>query len=284
MEFLITWQFNLVAYLVSVVFFFQFTRIAFRKAKDDTAATLILQSTTFLSILVLVPLFPLHLPNRPMLYVFLVIASVFYAVNDRLQTPIRKKLQVSTYSILNQLLFIFLFAYGMLIYKEPLDMSKVFGIFLIVGANVALFYQRGAFVLNKYVAMGIIAAFALATAITIDVGTSETFNLPIYIALTLFLPGLFIVAAEKVAYKRIVAEYKQSNIKIYAAAGIAWAGTILFSLRSLQLGEVTTVVPLQSLSVILNVIVAFVFLKEREDIIKKFILACIAVTGVVLIV
>jgi hypothetical protein len=96
-----TWQFNLAGYLVFVVLFFQFYKLAVKYATKDGAATILLQLIASASILFLAPLLPLQFPNDPKFYLLLVAASVFYALNNRLQTTARKHLQVSVFSIVN---------------------------------------------------------------------------------------------------------------------------------------------------------------------------------------
>lgn len=276
------WQVNLIAYLVSIVLFFQFNRQAVKHAKDNAAATIILQTIAMLSVLLLVPFFPISFPAKTSLYGLLIVASIFYAFNDRLQTPIRKNLEVSLFTIINQLVYVFLFFYGVLIFNEGFSIQKLLGVLMIVLANVVVLYKRGTFSLNRYVLMALAAAFALATAVSIDVGVSKDFNLPIYIAMTLFIPVLFIATTEKVKPSRVIQEYKSSNMKPYLIAGFFWALTIFFSLHAFQLGKVTTIVPLQSVSVILNVLVAYLFFKERDQIPKKVVAAIMVIIGVVL--
>jgi uncharacterized membrane protein len=57
----------------------------------------------------------------------------------------------------------------------------------------------------------------------------------------------------------------------------------LCSLRAYQLGEVTSVAPLWALKVIINVIVSYIFLKERSNLLKKIIAALLIIISVVLI-
>jgi drug/metabolite transporter (DMT)-like permease len=283
MEIVNTWQFNVIAYLAAVTFYLQYNKLAVKDARDNAAATLILQTVATIASALLIPFFPITFPEQLSLYGLLIAASVFYALNDRLQTPVRKHLQVSFYTIIGQLVSVFLFIYGLVIFHEAFSWTKLIGIALIISANVLLLYRRGTVQVNKYVVLAIIAAIAAATAISIDIQASQAFNLPIYIALTLLIPGLMIAVAERVSPKRMTTEYRQSNKKAYIIAGIAWAATIFFALRGLQLGEVTTVVPLQALAVVINVLVAYVFLKERAEIVKKVGVAAIIIGGVLLL-
>jgi uncharacterized membrane protein len=281
MEILNSWQFHLIAYLVAVTVFFQFNRLAVRDAKDNAAATILLQIVAIATSIALVPFSPLTFPAQLGVFGLLALACLFYTFNDRLQTPVRKHLPVSTYTLLLQFTQVFLFIYGVVLFQEPFTLAHLLGVLMIIGANCLLLYKRGEFVMNKYMIFAIMAALSAATAISIDVGIANQFNLPLYIAITLTIPAILIMSAERVSHQRLKAEYKNSTIKWYLITGVAWAASIYFGLRSLQLGEMTTVVPLQALSVLLNVIVAYIFLKERQQMAKKLIASLFVIIGVV---
>ena len=80
----------------------------------------------------------------------------------------------------------------------------------------------------------------------------------------------------------VINEFTHQNRKYYLITGLAWGSAILFSLRSFALGEVATIVPLQSLAVLLNVLVAYVFLNEKTEKVKKIIAALLVMGGVYL--
>src|SRR3989339_81914 len=102
------WQLYIVGYLISVVIFFQYYKLAVKEAKNDGAVTILLQVIAGLSILIFIPFFPIQFPTEIKFYIILFIASIFYALNDRLQVTARKHLQVSVFSILNMLKTFFL--------------------------------------------------------------------------------------------------------------------------------------------------------------------------------
>lgn len=251
-----------------------------RNAKRDGAATILLQIIAGLSILLIAPFFEFNFTSIPKYWILLFVACVFYALNDRLQTTARKHLPVSTFSILNQLATVFLFLIGITIFREPLAPMKVLGTILILVANMLLIYKRGALKIDRNVIISVLAVLFFSIAISLDIGISEQFNLPVYIMLTLIIPALMIVFAEKIPTKEISEEYNSAARKYYIITGCAWGLAILFSLRAYQLGDVTTVVPLQATAVILNVLAAYILQNEREDRIKKILAACLVVAGV----
>lgn len=281
-----TWQFNLLMYYIFVVLYFQYYKLAVRNVKRDGAATIILQVLAGLSILVIAPLFDFNFPHSPRVYILLLAACVFYAVNDRLQTTARKHLEVSAFSVLSQLGTVFLIIYGFTLFAEPIVLTKIIGAALILGANVWLFYKpkikRELTKESGYFMIGSVALLAFATAMSIDIGISKQFNLPIYISITLLLPALMVAVPDKVKPPVIKTEWKLGNKKYYAVTSIAWGLTIFFSLRAFQFGKVSTIVPLQAVAVMLNVLAAYVFHGETKNVRKKLLSAVIVIVGVYL--
>ena len=277
-----TWQFNLIGYLITIVGFFQFYKLAVRAAKRDGAATILLQTIAGISILLLTPFLPFKISSDPKIYALLILASVFYAINDRLQTTVRKNLQISLCSILNQLSTVFLIMSGLLIFREPFVVSKIAGGVLIVLGNTISLYRKGRIEINRYIWLAILANMALASAMSIDIGISRQFNLPFYIMLTLILPSVMIMVIEKIKIEEIINEYQSKNRKYYLITGLMWGLAIFFSLRSFQFGKVTTIVPLQALSALFNIMIAYLFLKERDYLFKKIIAAILIIFGVFL--
>lgn len=276
------WQTNLVLFLFFFVCFFQFYKLAVRNVHKDAVATVTLQLVASVFALPLIPLSPLQFPGEIRWYQLLAIACVFYAVNDRLQTTARKNLQVSVYSVINQLNTVFLIIYGAVIFREPLTAVKLLGATLILSANILLRYSRGKIEVNKYVGIAVLATLTSASAISIDIGVSKYFNLPIYILISLFVPALILISLERVRYHDILALVRGKDGRYYYLTGVSWTLAIYFSLRSFQLGSVTTIVPLQAVSVLLNVVVAYVFLGERKGLTKKLVAAVMVIAGIYL--
>ncbi|MFA6467029.1 MAG: EamA family transporter [Patescibacteria group bacterium] len=277
-----TWQLYIVGYLVSVVIFFQYYKLAVKEAKNDGAATILLQVIAGLSILIFIPFFPIQFPTEIKFYIILSIASIFYALNDRLQVTARKHLEVSVFSILNMLKTFFLFVFGLLFFKENFIISKMLGALLILLGNGFLFYKKGKFKFDKYAIISIIATFIFAIAMSIDIGISKKFNLPIYISFTLLIPALILFLFGRQKFNDIVIEYNSVSKKHYFITGIFWGLTVLFTLRAYQLSSVTTIAPILATSVLLNVIVAYIFHKEKEHFIRKIVISALIFFGVYL--
>lgn len=275
-----SWQFNLIGYLIFVTVFSQSYKLAVRNAKRDGAATILLQFIAGVSILFISPLFQFKLPTDPKIYLLLITASIFYAINDRMQTTARKNLQVSLYVILDRLSVIFLIIFGFTIFKNAFVIEKVIGACLILFGNFIVLYKKGKFEFNKYVILAILSTFVFAIAVSIDIDISKHFNLPFYIMFTLIIPAIMISVVERISLKEIFSQCSEKDKKYYLMTGFSWGLIIFFLLRAYQYGQVIVVASLAATSVLINVLVAYIFLKERDNKLKKIIAAIITIIGV----
>ena len=83
--------------------------------------------------------------------------------------------------------------------------------------------------------------------------------------------------------KKIINEFKVGNKSAILLTAITWSYMILAQLRAYQLGNVSIVAPLCALTVILNVIVGYIFLKEKDNLVRKIISAFLIILGIILI-
>ena len=277
------WILYLILYIIFSVTFNQFYKISVKTSKNHGDFTVLLQLLAGIIVLLLCPLFKFTWPTNYTVYIFLGVACVFYAIADRLNTTVRSGIEASTFSILSQTTTVFLILAGLLFLKEAFVLKKIIGAALIVASNILIFYKKGKTHFNKYVLMGILANLSLATAFFIDINLSSNFNLPFYISLTLVVPALFLIIFEKLKFVNIKNEFINGNKKAILITGSTWGLLTFCSLSAYQLGEVTTVAPLCALTVITNVIVSYIFLKERSNLLKKIIAALLIIISVILI-
>jgi len=276
-------KFYIIIYLIVSVIFNQGYKIVTKSMNSAGALTILIQIISSICCISLIPFFKFKLPNDYKVYIFLFLAIIFYTINDRLGTTSRSGLEASTYSILKQLSNIFMIIMGILFFKEPFILNKIIGASLIILSNILVFYKKENFKLNKYLILGILANISLAIALFIDVNYSSEFNLAFYILLTFFIPCILIFIFERIKIKKIINEYKNSNKFILFLTSISWMFMMISKLKSYELGRVTVVAPLLSLNVILNIIVSFLLLKEKNNIIKKILASILIIIGIILI-
>lgn len=277
------WILYVILYIICSITYNQFYKITTKKSKHDGALTALLQIMAGLTALLTIPFFKFTFPTSWTVWLLLAVACIFYALSDRMNTTVRSGIEASTFGIILQVATVFMIAAGLLFFKEPFVLKKMIGAVLIILSNVLVFYKKGAQKIDKYVILGIFANLAYAFAVFLDVNISESFNLAIYIAITLIVPATFIIIAERIKLRDIINEYKIGNKVAIYITSIGWAFVIIFQLLAYKYGSVTTVTPLLALTVIGNVIIGYIFLNEKDNLPKKLIAAILIIISVLLI-
>ncbi len=283
MNILNNWLLYVLFYLVLATMFTQFYKTATKTLKKAGALTILLQMIAGLTVLILCPLFEFKFPTDVKIYIMLGLSIIFYAISDRINTTVRSGIEASTFSILKQLSTTFMIFAGLIFFKEEFILTKFIGAMLIIFSNVLIFYRKGKFEFNKYILLGVLANITFTIALFLDVNISEGFNLPIYVALTLIIPALLIMIFERIKPSEIKNELVNGNKKSIFITALSWGIMIVSQLRAYQLGNVTIVAPLCALTVILNVIVGYLFLNEKDNLLRKIISAIIIIISIILI-
>lgn len=275
-----TWQFNLVLHLFFAVTYNQFFKVSIKDNIRDGASTVLLQIICALSFLFLIPFFPFKFSLDYRVYLMLLGALIFYAINDRVQTTARGGLPVSEFMIFLQFSKVFLIIAGVFVFHDPIIISKMIGATLIMLGTFALLFKKGQFIFNKYVFWALAGTLAMSIGMSIDIGLISQFNMPMYLLVSFLIPAILIMIFDRVSFLDLVREIKQAKKRHYFLTGISWCGASFFMYRAFVLGSVSLIAPLSALNVLINVVVAYFFLNERDDIVKKIFVSLLILLGV----
>ena len=283
MNILSNWSIYVIGYLFMATLFTQFYKITTKTLTNAGALTVILEFTAGLTALVLSPFLEYRFPTDKKIYLMLGISIIFYTMSDRINTTVRSGLETSTFSMLKQLSTAFMIFAGLVFLKEKFILSKFIGAVLILFSNVLVFYKKDGLKMNKYILLAVLANIVYAIALFLSVNISEEFNLLFYTAITTIIPSILITLIERIKISDIKNEFSNGNKKAIIITGISWCISIFFNYKAYQLGNVTIVAPLCALTVMLNVVVGYLFLKEKDNMIKKAISAVLIIISVLLI-
>lgn len=281
--FITNWIIAVILYLAFAVTYNQSYKVATKSMSKSGTLTVLIEGLSGLFCLLMIPLFDIKFPTNPYVYLFLGLACIFYALNDRISTDVRKGLEASVFSIVKQVSTVFMILAGLLFFKEKFVLTKIVGALLIILSNIIVFYKKDSFKNNKYVWLGLLASLCNTTALIIDVNYSNQFNLPLYAGFTLLIPALLIFIFEKIKFSDIKNEFTNGNKKFMLITGISGALMMVLKLRAYQLGEVIVIAPLCSLTIILNVIVGYLFLNEKSRLPQKILAGILIIISVFLI-
>lgn len=282
MEIINNWIFWVIIYLISAVIFAQTFKKANRKMKNAGSLTILLEIFTSLFAILFIPLFDIVFPPLESIFI-LAIVVIIYAITDRLNIEARYGLDPSVFSMLKQLSTVFLIILGFIFLKEELVTKKIIGSIIIIFANILLTFESGKFKINKYFIMSLISNFLFAIAMLINVNISDNFNLGIYTIITVSFPALLIFIFEKHTIKELKKEFKRYNKKDFLISAFMWCVMLISSVRAYQIGNVSVVAPLLTLTAILNTLYEYFISKNRKKVIQKIIAATLIIIGVILI-
>lgn len=275
--------FFLILYLIVTVIFNETYRLITQNMKKPGALTVLLELIAGTCSLFLFPFFEIKIPNNPKIYFLLGLAIIFYAIQNRLATIARSGMDASSYGILKQISNIFVIIMGFLFLKEELVIKKLIGAILLIGSNILIFYQKGTWKRNHYLFLGIIANLCMGMALFLDINVSNSFNLAFYVTLILYIPSILTLLTEKIHINEILVEWKSNSKYLILLTGVNWSLMLITKLMAYQLGKVTQIAPLCSLTIILNVIFAFIFLRNRQNIGKKLLAGILVTFGIFLL-
>ena len=282
MKLMNSWFFWVIVYLISAVIFAQTFKKANRKMKNAGSLTILLEIFTALFAIIFIPLFEMKFPPVETI-IILGIVVIIYALTDRLNIEARYGLDPSIFSMLKQLSTVFLIILGFIFLNEEIVLKKIIGSIIIIFANVILTFESGKFKINKYFIMSLISNFLFAIAMLINVNISDNFNLGIYTIITVSIPALLIFIFERHSLQEIKKEFKRYNKIDFLISAFTWCIMLISSVRAYQIGNVSVVAPLLTLTAILNTIYEYFVSNNKTKIYQKIIAAILIILGVILI-
>lgn len=278
-----TWAFWVLVYLVSAVVFAQTFKKANRNMKSPGALTVLLELLTGIFSLLMIPIFDIKFEINPSIVGTLLIVICIYAVTDRLNTEARYGLEPSTFSMVKRLSTVFMIIFGFIFLNEKVILNKILGAALIVISNIILTYDKGKFQINKYFIMAVISQFLFAIAMIINVDISDNFNLAFYTWLTVTESALLISIFGRHSIKNLKEEFNLYDKPKFLIAAFSWALMLNSSIRAYQLGSVTVVVALLSLTPILNSLAELIIYKNKDKLVQKIIISILLIIGAILV-
>lgn len=283
MNFTNDWKFWAILYLISSVTFAQTFKKANRNMKDAGALTILLEVFTAFFAIFFIPFFDLSFATESNIFLILFIVIIIYAATDRLNIEARYGLDPSIFSMLKQLSTVFLIIFSFIFLKEKIILKKLIGAIIIITANILLTFDNGKFKMNKYFLMCFVSNFLFAFAMLINVNISDNFNLAIYTIMTVFFPNILIFLIGRHSIKNLIKEFNLYDKPKFLIAAFCWCIMLISSVRAYQLGNVSVIAPILTLTSVLNTIYEYFIAKNKNKFVQKLIASIMVILGVLLI-
>lgn len=215
-------------------------------------------------------------------WLYLLLAIILYAVFEGTHFYGRKYVDVSTASILFRLNTVISVAVSFIFLKELFTINKALATILILISTYLVSVKSFDLKFKKGLVYILIATLALGLVRPLDKIASTYFSLPLYTFAVYAGPVFFMSIFPKlIKFKELRNEFVMGGWKIVLLGAI----NILeyyFMIKAYQIADASLVIPVVSLSTVLTVLIGIVFLKERDNIIRKVIAGFLAFAGVIL--
>lgn len=280
-----TWLYYSLGAAVSFAFLNIFSRVLTIRSKNPRAFSIVFNIISIIMSLILFIATGSYkifsLTTRIDAWIYLLIASFFYGLNERFRFLISKILEASVYSILGNITVIIAFFISFFLYKETLTVPKLLGSILILFSLLLVSELKKSKISARGLFLGIVTSIYLGIAMSLDKKGAiffnpETYNVLLWVVpfIVLYFPGIKI--------KEIKVEFKQFSWRIVLLAFFNFVGFYL-GLKAFLLADATKVIPIVQLSTIMTVVAGVFLLNERSNLIKKILAGFIAVVGVFLL-
>jgi len=267
--------------VVLSVGFAQLGRNLFKNSKNEGIVMAVSEITAGSLILALAPFFNWSFTTDLKLWGALLLSCIFYAMNDRFGATVKKHLDVSYFTIIRALSTVFLVLVGIFVFKESVTPEKIIGMALIILGNILVMFRGFQGKINKYFLLAILVEIVLTVALSIGVGISTEFNFPVYVALTLAIPGFMNLLIGRKGIKKIRENLKGIDKKLFWIHNIFWGvlGVTLLSVYAML--DMSIVAPVFSTATLFSVFIGVFIFGEKEMLGRKIIAAILAVAGII---
>ncbi len=279
------WLVFLIVFLVSAVTYNQSFKLGLNKSNNNGAYIALVSLLTSLFSLLFIPFFKLKFDLNIYKILMLIITCILYSIVDRINVYVRKKIDVSLFSLLRQFSYAFMIFIGFIFFKEKFVLIKFIGAILILLSNMIVLYDGRKYnrIDKKILLLSLLSSLLFSITLFLNVNLSRCFNIPIYVFIILFIPFVCISIFDKINISKLKNEYIKGDRKQILLTSLASSIMLISQLRAYELGSVVIVSSLCSLTIILNIFFSYFILKEKNNFIKKLIAAIIIILSIVLI-
>lgn len=257
-----------------------------RENSNPVAYSIIFQSLLGFFLLIYGLLFgSFSAQNVKAVLINLVLMAVFYGLGNVFVFKSLKILEASIFTIVHSSRVLFTIVASTVFLHESLNINQSVGILLILLAIIIIYFSRSLLKINKGILFAFIASLFFGIEVTNDKYILNSFNIYTYLVLICWLPALFsfflqpsIQPIKKVLFN------KKLMIRMFLLSFL-YSMAVVFYFFALRLNNNSSqIASLNQLGTIVIVILAVIFLKEKEKFLRKLIATLLAIVGAVLLV
>ncbi len=215
----------------------------------------------------------------------LILMSLLYALGNLSLFKSLKLSEASEVAVISSTKSIWTVLTAALFLGEVITMSRLFGTFLVVFGVIVVTWKKKVWNINKGYLYAILAAVFYGIAFTNDAYLVNYFDdVPSYMVLAFIFPSLMVLIFQPSLVKDLGSYKNKKSLVSLLAASIFYAISAVTIFLAYQTGgEASQIAPISQSSIVLTVVFAYILLKERSNLIKKFIGSLIVFLGVLIL-
>ncbi|NTW62367.1 EamA family transporter [Candidatus Saccharibacteria bacterium] len=226
-----------------------------------------------------------HIPDIGPIWLNLLIMPFLYGFANITKFKSLKKIDASEFTVIYQASTLFKVFVAVTFLDEVFKSYQVFGLALIISAVILVTLKnRITFKLSEGELWGLACAALYGFAFANDVFILRTFDLWTYTFLAFMVPGLMTLVYLGKSAKTVVHLFDRGSVWIFLLSSIACGAVATSMYAAYQTGrnaaQIASIIPTYS---ILIVVLAAIFLNERDHLPRKLVAAVLAVIGISLL-
>lgn len=250
---------------------------------DSIAFSIVFQIFTGLLILIYSLIRGFSVPNLIPLLPNLVLMTILYGAGNIFIFKALKTSEASQFTIIFATRTIWSITAAVLFLGEGFTIKQLLGTALILSSIVLVAWQdKLKFGKGTLLSLGAAAFFGLAFAN--DALIVRNFDVPSYMSIAFIIPALAVWAIFPKSTAKMKAMLEKEFIKKLGILGVFYAVSALTIFFAYQIGRnAAQIAPLNQTSMILTVILAIIFLKEKSQLGRKILASILSFIGVLLL-
>jgi drug/metabolite transporter (DMT)-like permease len=226
-----------------------------------------------------------NLPDFKEYYINIILMIVLYALGNLAMYKGIKLVEASEKTILYSSNAIWTMLLAVLILGEKITYLRILGAFLIILSVIILSWENKSFKLKKGYLLILLAAVLFSLAFINDTILLKTIDAASLSVLGFGLPAIALFLFRPKIIKEFKFFFEKKRLLKILGAGFFYAIAVVAIKASYKIGgDASQIAPIMQLTIIITVILAYIFLKERDSLLKKIIGSALALAGVLLII
>jgi bacterial/archaeal transporter family protein len=278
------WIFFAVINILSMAVANLFSRVLMKDDKSDTVSYAIVFQ---LLCAVLTGIFALWkgfvLPPLQTHYANFILSGILYGLGSLCMFKAMKYLEASEVAILSATGTIVTIVAAVAFLHEGFSLQKIFGTILVL-SSVFIISRNEKLIINKGMFFALAMAALMGLAVTNDAYILKSYDAVSYTPIAFFIPGIVILVLRPIAVTKLHTVFSKKAFRNMLLLGLFYSVQAITYYVAMERGAgASQIAPISRATIIATVILAALFLRERDHLGTKFVSAILVTVGVLLL-